>query len=288
MGTTLTVASASCRTIKLSPPTLALAAALVSTQPTTVTAQSISPKVIGGEDVAVQQNPWQVSLSSTKARDAKEGHFCGGALVHPEWVLTAAHCVDDKRPQDLRVLGGASSLQSPMQASAVRQIIVHEGWKPDRYLNDIALVRVAPRWSGSSVATIAGPPPELGLFLNFMPVRVTGWGINRPGVRESATNLQGVELPVVPAETCGNPVAYRGVITDAHLCLGTDAGTQAACNGDSGGPASVDFNGQRRLVGLTSFGLKTCIGPQGYSVFTRVARYVDWVTEKTGRMVNWR
>lgn len=92
----------------------------------------------------------------------------------------------------------------------------------------------------------------------------------------------------MPVDACGAPGAYDGFITPEMLCVGTDQGNQGSCNGDSGGPATVQVGGSAQLVGLVSFGRKGCRGPQAYSVFTRVARYADWVRQVTQGAVSWQ
>ena len=83
-------------------------------------------------------------------------------------------------------------------------------------------------------------------------------------------------------------LAEDGFIDAKMICVGTAEGGQGSCNGDSGGPATVNVGGTQRQVGLVSFGKKGCRGPNAYSVFTRVASHAEWIRSATGGAVDWR
>lgn len=245
-------------------------------------------KIINGEPARIEENPWQVSLIVAKARVPKEGHFCGGSILSAEWVLTAAHCVEGgMKPADLQVVTGVSSLTDEGTRSRVAQIVLHPGWNSETLRNDIALLRIDRGGPALRGQAVAGPNAESAMMQRFLPVRVTGWGVSvRAG--EITPNLQGVELPFVPLDVCNGPQAYGGLVDNKMLCVGTAEGGQGSCNGDSGGPATVNVGGAHRQVGLVSFGKKGCRGPHAFSVFTRVDGHVDWIRSATGGAIDWR
>ena len=67
-------------------------------------------RIVGGQTAPPDMAPWQVSLQYGRA--GRWNHFCGGSLIHPSWVLTAAHCIDDARLDDVSVEHGSQSLAS--------------------------------------------------------------------------------------------------------------------------------------------------------------------------------
>src|SRR5687767_15472923 len=84
------------------------------------------PKIIGGIRALPGADPWQVALLDSGPLDGLRRPFCGGSLVGPQWVVTAAHCVDGgTKPQDLDVLGGTANYRSGGTRVRVSQIIVH-------------------------------------------------------------------------------------------------------------------------------------------------------------------
>lgn len=98
-------------------------------------------RIVGGQTAAVGQFPYQVSLRSEHDR-----HFCGGSLIRPTWILTAAHCLENKLDgiDDISVVAG-TVLLGPFdgQRRHLSDIVIHEGYVEAEKLNDIALMRLA-------------------------------------------------------------------------------------------------------------------------------------------------
>lgn len=245
-------------------------------------------KVVDGSPARIEDNPWQVGLLVASQADPEAAQFCGGSMIARDWVLTAAHCVDGgTRPEQVHVLSGTGTLRGSGERSRVDRIVVHPGYSRERIDADIALLHVSPQGPPLRGQVVAGPEADAEMLMRYLPMRVTGWGA-RAGGGELTTDLRGVDLPYVAPERCGSPQAYGADITPNMLCAGLDEGGISACNGDSGGPLTVDFNGRRRLVGVVSFGRKDCGRPYGYSVFTRVSQFTGWVTTTTGGAAAWR
>ena len=246
------------------------------------------PNIVGGEDAQPGDWPWQVALVNGGATDLYNNQFCGGSLIHPYWVLTAAHCVENVSPDWVDIVAGIQNLEAPeagFQQRTLTNIIMHPDYDPFTADNDIALLRLSEPVTlgatagGLEVATIALPAASVGDLTGENSI-ATGWGNTLgqpvPGGINYPAQLQWVELPIVSNAACNNP--YNDQITDNMLCAGLFEGGKDTCQGDSGGPLvwfdSASQNWQQ--VGVVSWG-DGCAAPNFPGVYTRVSRFVDWV-----------
>lgn len=240
-------------------------------------AEPVAPEIVGGQEADPGEWPWQVFLDLN-------GSYCGGSILSATWVMTAAHCVDDKSPGDVHVLAGIHDIDTPDPGHVevgVSQIVVHPGWKDTPNNNDIALLRLAtpvPARAGganslpivySTLATSA-----IGNLTGRMST-VTGWGTRTFGVYDPPARLYEVEVPIVSNEAC--KTSYPS-LTDNMLCAGLPQGGKDSCQGDSGGPLVVFENSSSKWVqvGIVSFG-KDCALPGFPGVYARVSRYTNWI-----------
>ena len=248
------------------------------------------PMIVGGAIAQPGQFPWQAFVSPNEA-------YCGGALIAPEWVVTAAHCFfggEDGQPltripdDQLRVTLGAQDItqqEASQQRFTAALGIVHESYDPNNGNtddNDIALIRLPQPATlnervavvpliGAGEAGVLDAPGVLGT--------VSGWGNTADG-GDVSNVLKFVALPVVASDVCAQ--TYDN-LTDNMICAGgSAAGGEDSCQGDSGGPYVVpDGQGGVRLAGVVSFG-QGCAQPNVPGVYVRVSRYLDWIQSKIG------
>ncbi|CAL8319084.1 unnamed protein product [Merluccius merluccius] len=233
-------------------------------------------RVVGGEDVRQHSWPWQVSLQYRSGSNFY--HTCGGTLIAPQWVLTAAHCIGSRT---YRVYLGKHNLRASDEAGSVAiapaDIFVHDRWDSAMIRNDIALIKLATPVTISDSIMPACLPDDSAVLPNAAPCYVTGWGRLWTG-GPIAEFLQQALLPVVSHDVCSRYDWWGSLVTTSMVCAGGD-GQLASCNGDSGGPLNCQNpDGSWDVHGVVSFGSSMgCNYPQKPSVFTRVSAYIPWI-----------
>jgi secreted trypsin-like serine protease len=240
-----------------------------------------SQRVVGGEPAQPGSRPWQVALLVAGINDNAQAQFCGGTLISPQWVITAAHCVDGgMSPSQVAVLPGTHSLSDPKaRRVAVTRLVVHPQWNKDTNDRDIALLQLtAPVLPGPAITPIrfatSAQEPKGGT-----PLTVSGWGATKQGGAGSIL-LMTVDVPVVPLDRCNQSTSYNGAITDRMVCAGRDEGGRDSCQGDSGGPAVIAGD-EPTLVGVVSWG-HGCAKPWKYGVYTRLGAFAEWIRKTSG------
>lgn len=222
-------------------------------------------RIVGGIQVAQAASyPWIVSLST---RGANGSSFCGGTLVAPNVVITAAHCVFTNAASiTARVKGTGTKKAQGGEALQVAQAIQHPNYNSGTQDNDIAILILA---TNSAVTPL--PIDQGAQALNAFDgqqVKAIGWGTTSQG-GNAARNLKEVDVPVVSQDVCNGRTAYRNSITKRMICAGLAAGGADSCQGDSGGPLVKNINGVQTLVGVVSWG-EGCAQPGKYGVYARI------------------
>uniref|UniRef100_A0A8C6P6Q4 Ovochymase 1 n=1 Tax=Nothobranchius furzeri TaxID=105023 RepID=A0A8C6P6Q4_NOTFU len=231
--------------------------------------QEAETRIIGGQEAWAHSWPWQVSLqfSSMSA--------CGGAIIGPLWVISAAHCFIRSEVTAV-VLAGKHDLDKPQEPEEqlvdVTRIISHHQYDTRTKESDVALVKLdRPLVFNQFVRPIdlwMTPLPDL------MRCTITGWGSTREnGPR--INRLQEVNVSILSSVDCNE--YYGGRVRASMFCAGKDEGGADACQGDSGGPLSCFTGTRHELAGLVSWGVG-CGRAKRPGVYTKVQEHVEWIS----------
>lgn len=241
------------------------------------------PNIVGGTSAKQGEFSFIVSLQSDRYK-----HMCGGSLIADNWVLTAAHCVQEEKDLDgyiVKVNSVVIGMYNQKILAGTEKIVplkiyTHPKFNAKTMDYDYALIQLS---QNSSFTPISLNTSEL-VYSTLSPIMFTviGWGATKQASVKLPDILQKVDVPLVPSTICNAPVAYNGRITDRMLCAGYQAGKKDGCQGDSGGPlVMTKTDGTRVLAGIVSWGIG-CAQKNKYGIYEKVNLGMNWIRATTG------
>ncbi|KAI5742175.1 hypothetical protein M8J77_004050 [Diaphorina citri] len=238
-------------------------------------------KIVGGLAANPGEFPWIVSLKR------HGGHFCGGTIIHEQWIVTAAHCLcngpSPLSASQINVTLKEHDLSRPSISTVpVRRIMFHPSHSCSSFNNDIALLELTRSIQWSDLIRPACLPSG---SLDYSEQRVTvagwGWTNENPSQGRRSNILQKVALSVVSNQVCQAWYQSEGKkinVKESQMCAGHEQGGKDACWADSGGPLMLLGAESTQVIGLVSTGIG-CARPRLPGLYTRLTRYIRWISD---------
>ncbi|XP_006876799.1 PREDICTED: serine protease 53-like [Chrysochloris asiatica] len=220
-------------------------------------------RILGSQEAKSHTRPYMASVQVNGT------HVCGGFLVAEQWVLSAAHCLEDAAGATVQVLLGAHSLSQPEPSKVlydVKRTVPHPDSRRDTIDHDLLLLQLSKKAVvGPVVQTLTWQREDRDVAPGTL-CDVVGWGMVRHTDR-----LHHVLVPVLNRTVCNQRIYHDGVITQRMMCA--ESKRRDSCKGDSGGPLVCEGVAE----GVVTSGSRVCGNRKKPGIYTRLASYTAWI-----------
>ncbi|KAM6294780.1 mast cell protease 1A-like [Aegotheles albertisi] len=218
-------------------------------------AGALRGRIVGGHEAQPHSHPYMAFLKMGMSA-------CGGFLVAPEWVMTAAHC----RAGNATVILGAHNIHEPERSQQVRGVLrshLHPQYNPNTMANDIMLLQLTGKATLSDYVKVIPLPKTSSDLPTGTKCIIAGWGLIDED--QTTNKLFETKVTIYSRRKC---LRFYPHLNSGMVCAGSFHELRDSSQGDSGGPLVCNKVAQ----GIVSFGYSA---PPG--VYTRISNYLPWV-----------
>ena len=237
--------------------------------------------IVGGRLAKQNEFPYQIAFRWRALYTAR----CGGSIIANNWILTAAHCFDDLRGDELGdmeiVIGAANLKDQHGMILPIHAVVYHKYWDSSTKRNDIALVytrydliREYTSWKSQAIEldrdTGNNRVGQMGI--------ITGFGRTYEGSKIPTFDMRVSQIPIQEPDLCEELYGENTFNSRMEHCAGDLRGTTDTCQGDSGGPMAVKTSGRLVVTGITSSGIG-CARQDKPGRYTKVSSFINWIDQ---------
>lgn len=252
-------------------------------------------RIIGDKDNEAQfgEFPWMAAILREEPAPEENLNLyeCGGAIITPTVIMTAAHCVQNREAKTLLVRAGEWDTQTtseviPVQNRRVQDIIIHEEYNKGSLYNDIALLILSSpfEWR-ENVRPVCLPPTDV--TFDYLRCYATGWGKDKFGKDGTyQVILKKIDLPIMPQNVCQANLRTTRLgrffeLHESFICAGGEK-DKDTCKGDGGSPLICPIPNQKDRfyqAGIVAWGIG-CGEENIPGIYASVSHLRKWIDEK--------
>jgi len=231
-------------------------------------------RIINGARADPSEYPFLVSLR------VGDQHYCAGSIVHPNVIVTAAHCIEPVRQKgsDIPFVVGTMDVETgSSNYIGTKASVVRGGYNAATHDNDVSVLLLNDALTNVETIPLATPGTVVS---KAAQLRIAGWGLQDESSTSLSPYLMEADVTFVDREECNKILGY-GRISDNMICAGDLINGRDACQGDSGGPLihlkdNGDGTKSPELLGVVSWGIGCGrVGLPG--VYSSIPYFHEWI-----------